>query len=580
MSARLFAALSFVCAVASAQTVCPPTPEFSPCDLVFDIPGAPGTKPLDLQAEFRSPKASTFLARAFWDGGTKWVIRYVPAEPGTHAFRLTGSVGDLSGKKGELTATPGPANHPGWLRSANLHHFAMVDGLIFTQYLYMGALVPGFASMDIARWKALVDERSSQHFNHLGVTLVDSSVGASFRTPEFFRAAEEKISYANGHGIMIDLAFFGPDLLTRLLPTASDRKDWFTYALSRLAAFDVVWDGIEAWENYPDGRGLLKEISEYLTALDPYKHISTSRTLTTSAPLVDDNWQHIRSYQTSDDSIGAVEQQVYQDPAINNFSAADTTADAFRHHLWNATMNGQYPSATITDNASAVAMKAWYEFMDSTRHWELEPYFDVENGRALQLEGIEYIVYVENPGPVTVTVEKHGYDVEWIDPATGARTKIKDPCKGETCTATPPSSAHDWILHISREGTKAGMLKSVKFVSREEDIKLQDIEVDPEKVPFDITGPDGDSFSLSKPAAFSVKLKRQSKALQHMTWVWTGEVTASGHGYRVIATGATGTFRIPENIAETYPAGLHIRLYAMNGLGKVYSLDRNYTLAK
>ncbi len=580
MSARLFAALSFVCAVASAQTVCPPTPEFSPCDLVFEIPGALGTKSLDLQAEFRSPKASTFLARAFWDGGTKWVIRYVPAETGTHAFRLSGSVADFSGKKGELTATPGPANHPGWLRSANLHHFAMVDGLIYTQYLYMGALVPGFASMDIARWKALVDERAAQHFNHLGVTLVDSSVAASLRTPEFFRAAEEKIAYANSHGVMIDLAFFGPDLLTRLLPTASDRKDWFTYALSRLAAFDVVWDGIEAWENYPDGRGLLKEISEYLTALDPYKHISTSRTLTTSAPLVDDNWQHIRSYQTSGDSIGAVEQQVYQDPAINNFSAADTTADAFRHHLWNATMNGQYPSASITDNASAAAMKAWYEFMDSTRHWELEPYFDVENGRALQLEGIEYVVYVENPGPVTVTVEKHGYDVEWIDPATGARTKIKDPCKGETCTATSPSSAHDWILHISREGTKAGMLKSVKFVSREEDIKLQDIEVDPEKVPFDITGPDGDTLSLSKPAAFSVKLKRQSKALQHMTWVWTGEVTASGHGYRVIATGPTGTFRIPENIAETYPAGLHIRLYAMNGLGKVYSLDRNYTLVK
>ena len=83
------------------------------------------------------------------------------------------------------------------------------------------------------------------------------------------------------------------------------------------------------------------------------------------------------------------------------------------------------------------------------------------------------------PGPVTVTVEKHGYDVEWIDPATGARTKIKDPCKNETCTATPPSTAHDWVLHISREGTKAGMLKSVKFVSREEELRLQDIEVRP-----------------------------------------------------------------------------------------------------
>jgi hypothetical protein len=177
-------------------------------------------------------------------------------------------------------------------------------------------------------------------------------------------------------------------------------------------------------------------------------------------------------------------------------------------------------------------------------------------------------------------VEKHGYDAEWIDPATGVHTKIKDPCKGETCRATPPSSAHDWLLHISREGTKAGMLKSVKFVSRDEELKLQDIELDPEKVPFEITAPDGDTLSLAKPAEFSVKLTRQSKALQHMSWLWIGEVITSGRGYRVIATGNTGTFQIPANLAEDYPAGFHIRLYAMNGLGKVYSLGRNYTLKK
>jgi hypothetical protein len=580
MTERLLAGLAFVCAIASAQTVCPPVPEFSPCDLVFDIPSANTAKPLDLQAEFRSPKAATFLARAFWDGGTRWVIRYVPAEPGKHVFRLLGSAAGFSGKQGEMTATPGPANHPGWLRTANLHHFASVDGIVYTPYLYMGATVPGFEAMDVARWKSLVDERATQHFNHLAVTLVDQSAAATFRTPEFFRAAEEKIAYANQHGIMIDLAFFGPDLLTKLLPATSDRRTWFTYALSRLAAFDVVWQGIEAWENYDDGRALLNEIAGYLKDLDPYKHLSTTRTLATSAPLLDDNWMQVRSYQTSDDSVSSVEQQVYQFPAINNFSAGDTTADTFRHRLWNAAMDGQYPAGVIPDEQSAAAMKAWYEFMASTRHWELEPFFDVDNGRGLQLEGVEYVIYVEHPGPVTVTVEKHGYDAEWVDPATGTHTKIKDPCKGETCTATPPGPAHDWILHISRGGTKASMLKSVKFVSRDEEPKLQDIEVDPAKIPFDITGPAADSISLTKPAHFSVKLGRQSKALRHMTWLWTGEVTTSGHGYRVIATGADGTFRIPSNIAAEYPTALHVRLYAMNGLGKVYALDRNYTLTK
>lgn len=584
MTVRLFAAFALVSGIGWAQTVCPSTRVFSPCDLVFDIPLAPATKPLDLQAEFRSPRASTFLAHAFWDGGSRWVIRYLPAEAGKHAYRLTGNVAGFSGKQGEIIATPDPAVHPGLLQPANLHHFAFVDGIVYTPALYMGAVVPGFASMEPARWKALVDERAGQHFNHLAVTLVDSSASAAFRTPEFFRAAEEKITYANGHGMMIDLAFSGPELLTRLLPTANDRREWFTYALSRLAAFDVTWQGIEAWDNYPDGHGLLNEIAGYLKDLDPYKHISTTRTLTTSAALLyarpEDDWMHIRSYQTSDDAISGIEQQAYQYPAINNFSAADTTADAFRHHLWNSAMNGQYPDAVIPDEQSAAAMKVWYEFMQATRHWELEPYFDIDNGRGLQLEGIEYVVYVENPGPVTVKVEKHGYDVEWLDPATGVHTKAKDVCKNDICIAAPPSAGHDWVLHISRESTKAGMLKSVKFVSRDEELKLQDIEGDPEKVPFEMTGPDSDTLSLSKPAQFGVKLKRQSKALQHMSWLWTGEVAVSNRGYRVIATGATGTFRIPANIAAEYPAGFHVRLYAMNGLGKVYVLDRNYTLTK
>src|SRR5580658_8617171 len=203
--ARL-ALAAFLCGFASAQTVCQPVPAFSPCDLVFDIPSASPAKPPDLAADFRSPRASTFLAHAFWDGGTKWVIRYVPAEPGTHVFRLMGSAAGIDfgnpGKQGELTATPGPPNHPGWLQPANLHHFAWVDGINYTPYLYMGGVVPGFAGMDPARWRALVDERASQHFNHLSVTLVDETASGTFRTPEFFRAAEEKIAYANRHGIM------------------------------------------------------------------------------------------------------------------------------------------------------------------------------------------------------------------------------------------------------------------------------------------------------------------------------------------------------------------------------------------
>src|SRR5947209_3990688 len=103
MTSRIAASLLFA-AAACGQTVCPPTPKYSPCDLVFDLPGTSPESGLDLHAEIRSPHHDTVRANAFWDGGTKWVIRFTPDEAGEHTFRLTGP-GPLNGKEGQLTAT-------------------------------------------------------------------------------------------------------------------------------------------------------------------------------------------------------------------------------------------------------------------------------------------------------------------------------------------------------------------------------------------------------------------------------------------------------------------------------------------
>ena len=86
-------------------------------------------------------------------------------------------------------------------------------------------------------------------------------------------------------------------------------------------------------------------------------------------------------------------------------------------HLWNATMDGAYPE--LRPGGEAIA-RAWFDLLADARHWELEPYFDLDGGRGTALEDVEYLVYIEKPaGPIEVSVEKHGYDVYWIDPATG-----------------------------------------------------------------------------------------------------------------------------------------------------------------
>jgi hypothetical protein len=183
---------------------------------------------------------------------------------------------------------------------------------------------------------------------------------------------------------------------------------------------------------------------------------------------------------------------------------------------------------------------------------------------------------VEKPGPVDVHLDdKHKWDVAWINPINGERTELKD-FKSEEFQGSPPDNLHDWVLHISREGTKASMAKSYKFESWE--IVMQEIEGIPDKVPFDIEKPDGDAFSLSVQPPYKVKLKKETKATKKMMYLWTGEVTADQQGYRVIGAGPEGIFNIPQGLASRFPAGIHVRLIGMNGYGKVYVADKNYQL--
>ena len=97
---------------------------------------------------------------------------------------------------------------------------------------------------------------------------------------------------------------------------------------------------------------------------------------------------------------------------------------------------------------------------------------------------------------------------------------------------------------------------------------MQEVEGNPDKVPFDVVEPSGESVSLSSPARYAIRAKRETKALQHMMYERTGEVTIDNRSYRVIGTRVRmGLLRIPANIARDYPAALHIRIVGMNGLG-------------
>jgi hypothetical protein len=533
-------------------TTCSNPQAWSPCDLTFDFTPADNIDNLDLRAEVRSPSHRTYLVRSFRDADRRYVIRFTPTEAGAWEYRVSSSLMRLEGQQGNVTAAS--FDSPGFVHPAkNLHHFQTENG---QPHLWMATAIDNFAGISRADFDKLVDQRAAEKFTHLRVT-IDPQAD--------LREAADRIRAINSRGIVADL------VLAAIPEDAQQCRKYISDMAARFSAMNITWMGLPAFEKVPHARAVLRQAGQMLKQFDPYDHMRTSMADATSAPMASDGWMNLLSYGTTDPNVAAVEHQFYGLPGVN-------TAIQSQRDLWNATMTGQYPAS-----GSGRYMTAWYDLMANTRYWELEPYFDVDGGRAVALEGVDYIVYIDKPGPVEVTVINHGYDVAWIDPATGERTKAKD-YKGQHFAGEPPDKSHDWILEISREGHKQS-LKSYKFDSRGYDdpdvapIQIQEIESNPQRVPFDVSTPaEGSSISLATPPLFSLKITRQTRATRSLLVEWTGEVTADGEGFRVIGTGREGTLHIPAGLARSLPASLRVRISILNANGKAYQIDKVYRL--
>jgi hypothetical protein len=527
-----------------AQPTCPATPAWSPCDLIFDLEAGEKPEAVQLRAEFRSPHHRTYLMYAFPDGDRRLVIRFSPTEGGAWDYKLTSSIARLDGKLGQITASESDA--AGFVKVANVHHFQTENN---QPHLWMGASLDKFLTLPRAEFDAQVAARAKEKFTHLRVTL---DAGADLRE------AADRIRAINRGVIVADIAF-------AVIPEDSkEREHYITDVVARFAALNITWAGFPAYENVPHARAILKDAGGLIKKLDAYQHPRTTFADSTSAPLLADGWMNVLGYGTADPNVGGVEHQFYQAPAL-------AAGIKNTHDLWNATMNGQYPAA-----GSGESMSVWRDFMAGNRYWELEPFFGVDGGRGLALEGIEYIIYVDKAGPIEVTLEHHGYDVAWINPANGERVKQKD-YRGERYTGEPPDASHDWILHISREGTKNGMLKSYKFESREKPL-VQEITLAGEKPVFEIPEPQENEISLAHPLHFALKVKRDTRATRSLLIEWTAEVSADGEGYRVVGTGREGTLKIPASLVRNFPAVLSLHANIVNSNGKAYMVDRIFRL--
>ena len=581
---RVSAAMLLVLAANAQPAACDNVPAWSPCEIAFELsPQAAAANPkpyetVELRADFRSPQMRSMSLPAYWDGGRRMVFRFAPTEAGRWEYRLTSNVADLDGKSGSFTAAESAS--PGFIQAANFHHWAWLahSGPLTQPHLWMGASEPRLAFLDDAAFRAMADERAAAKFTHVRGLVLGEGAESGFGPdglPDLkqFQRLDERVRYLNQKGLLADLTVAADsETLARLFSTPAARRRLISFLVGRYGGFNITWQVLGEFERYPHSRALAKELGGYLKEMDGYHHPRTSGARVTSAPLLDDGWMDFTSYGTPEAAVGAIEHQLYQVPAVNRLADAD--AAALRHHLWESTMNGQYPECAAPGAGASKTMTVWFDFMNATRHWDVEPYFDLDGGRALAIPGVEYIVYVEKPGPVELSVEDHGYDVFWMDPADGS-TSARAKYRGQHFTGEPPDRIHDWVLHVVRESTLESMNRSYKFESW--DVPVQEIVINPEKIPYDIEKPAGELVA-GKPTEFSAKLKRSTRGTRSMMWMWTGEVTAEGEGYRVLATGQQGSLTVPDGLAANLPTDILLKLYGINGYGTVYMLAKGYAL--
>lgn len=604
---------------ATTWAACPPTQIFQPCDVVLELNDAESQqhpnpyRTVSVMAEFKSPRARTFKIYAFADGPRRMVLRLVPTEAGTWTYKLTSNIARWEGNQDSLQAND--ASVPGFVMPANVYHWRNThDG---KAHLWMGDNLPAFASIRRELFDQIIAKRKEQKFTHLRGYVLGSQAARVFPQPDqpdyrFFQELDQRIKAANANGLIVDLLLAGPDgELSKLFPTAAERQRYLRYIISRYAGFNITWHGVADFETYPNARALMKDLGTFLKINDPYAHPRTTGAQATSAPFLGDGWMQARSYARSGGRLDtwtmpAVEHQLFATPALSTQAAMEGTPTlatrqggglwddppALRRNLWLATAAGQYPYYTHQEAAGlegpkdtaylespgAKAMTVWFDLMLTTRWWDLRPHFDVDGGRGLALPTVETLVFVERrEGPIEVIVEGGGHDVYWINPADGERRQMKD-WRGTKFVGTAPDNERDWILHLSRDDRKSDMAKSWKFEYTDVPILMQEVDAIARVTPFAIDGPKGESLKAEAEHSYVAKLVKPTRATRELHLLWTMEVTVDGEGYRVAGVGKEGTFRIPRTIAKTLPGVLSLRLYGMNANGKVYLLDKAYTI--
>ncbi len=265
-------ALSLLCAAMPACAAQLPAcsqgaKTFLPCEMSFEWQAnelAPGTSAFKddlLNVQFRSPNHVTYAMRGYAEGEHLLRVRFSPTEPGAWTYHVSSSVKSFDNQ--ESTFNVADSGLPGFVAVANLRHWWTTNK---QPQLWLAAAVP-FLAMDQSNLESWLDARKHDGFTHVRGDLLTLKTGLKplandgLPNPAYFDALDDRLLAADARGFTLDLALADAGFVRSGAMETWDQRDALVrYLVARYGGLNVTWQGIENYEDVPDGRELLKDL--------------------------------------------------------------------------------------------------------------------------------------------------------------------------------------------------------------------------------------------------------------------------------------------------------------------------------
>lgn len=251
---------------------------------------------VQLSARF-SDGSRTVEVEGFYDGDSRYRIRFMPPHPGRWTWVSQSNRWPLTNKQGEFTVLPARAGNHGPVGVRHGHHFAYADG---TPYKPVGTTMYSWAHRGDALEARTLQTLAQAPFNKVRMLVFPQTAGTDKHPPRlwpfaagtpparwdfqrfnpaFFRHLEQRVGQLRDLGIEADLILHHPYDDKRewgfdSLPRELDDR-YARYLVARLAAYRNVWWSLanefdfirtktdEDWEH----------LGQLLQRADPYGHL-------------------------------------------------------------------------------------------------------------------------------------------------------------------------------------------------------------------------------------------------------------------------------------------------------------------